>query len=40
MAMATGWLGGIGRYPPHPSRLCNTPSLPTDIRRYYQPLMI
>ena len=28
MAMATGWLGGIGSYRPHPSRLCNTPPVP------------
>ena len=25
MAVAEAWLGGIGKYPPHPSRLCNTP---------------
>ena len=25
MAMAEAWLGGIGKYPPYPSRLCNTP---------------
>ena len=25
MAVAEAWLGGIGKYPPYPSRLCNTP---------------
>ena len=25
MAMAEACLGGIGKYPPYPSRLCNTP---------------
>ena len=25
MSMAEAWLGGIGEYPPHPSRFSNTP---------------
>ena len=25
MSVAEAWLGGIGEYPPHPSRFSNTP---------------
>ena len=25
MSVASAWLGDIGEYPPHPSRLSNTP---------------
>ena len=28
MAVAQSWLGGIGKYPPHPSRFGNTPLFP------------
>ena len=28
MAVAEAWLGGIGKYPPYPSRLGNTPLVP------------
>ena len=28
MAVAQSWLGGIGKYPPHPSRSSNTPLVP------------
>ena len=28
MAVAQSWLGGIGKYPPHPSRSGNTPLFP------------
>ena len=44
MAVAQAWLGGIGKYPPHPSRLGNTPFVRRLHLRtsggYCQPLRI